>query len=193
METIKTEDVKITNKRHPLFKWILVVGIAVVANLFLNYALDAFYQEPRFEAFCPQKQVQEAILTKEACLLNGGQWSENIYPKDVYRTEPVQPLMEVRGYCNENFTCGKNYDAANKLYQRNVFIVLVIVGTAFLVGSMFVTSVEAVALGFSLAGILSLVIGTMRYWSSMDERLRVIVLGIALAALVWVGIKKFRE
>lgn len=182
-------------KRHPLFKWILVFGIMLVANLFLNYALDAFYPQPQYETFCPTQQVQEAVLTKDACLAKGGQWSENVVPKAVYNTAPVvSPVTtEVVGYCNENYTCQKGYEAATKIYDRNVFIVLVIAGTVFLVGSIFATSVEVVALGFSLAGILSFIVGTMRYWSNMDEKLRVVVLGIALIALIWVAVKKFKN
>ena len=168
----------------------------IVTNLFLNYALDVFYKSPKYETFCPSQQVNEAVLTKDACLAKGGQWNENTYPKEIYNA-PTQPVpatgVEVKGYCNEQYTCGKNFEEANKVYNRNVFIFLVIAGTALLIGSIFVAAIEAVALGFSLAGIISLIIGTIRYWSDMDERLRVIVLGIALIALVWIGIKKFNN
>ena len=171
----------------------------IVTNLFLNYALDVFYKAPKHEVFCPEPQVREAILTQEACLAKGGQWNESTYPKELYQGEtvPAQPApttaVEVKGYCNEQYTCGKNFEEANKVYNRNVFIFLVVAGTALLIGSIFAAAIEAVALGFSLAGILSLVIGTIRYWSDMDERLRVVVLGIALVAVVWIGIKKFNN
>lgn len=190
METNTTQSVE-ASKRHPLFKWILIVGIAIVANLFLNYALDAFYQKPLFETFCPSKQVNVPITTEKTCIDVGGQWNSDPY-RYVEAMKPI-PADAPKGSCNEYFTCQKGFDTADKLYQRNVFIVLVVAGTAFLVGGLFATAIEAVALGFSLAGILSLIIGTMRYWSSMDERLRVAVLGLALAALVWVGIKKFKN
>lgn len=190
METNTTQSVQI-KKRHPLFKWILVVGIALVANLFLNYALDAFYQQPQFETFCPAKQVNTPITTEKSCIAVGGQWNSDPY-RYVGVKEPI-PADAPKGYCNENFTCQKGFDEAMKIYNRNVFVVLVVAGTGFLVGSIFASAIEAVALGFSIAGILSLIIGTMRYWASMDERLRVIILGLALAALVWIGIKKFRD
>ena len=60
------------------------------------------------------------------------------------------------------------------------------------IGSFFIASFEVVSLGLSLAGILSLIIGSMRYWSAMDDYLRVVILGLALAALIYIGIKKFR-
>ncbi len=186
--TIKSIEVK---KRHPLFKWILVVGIALVANLFLNYALDAFYPAPQYETFCPTKQVNEPIINEKSCLAVGGQWNSDPY-RYVGVTVPI-PADAPKGYCNENFICQKGFDEANKIYNRNVFIALVVGGTAFLVGSMFVVAVEAVALGFSFAGIISFIVGTIRYWASMDDKLRVVVLGIALMALIWVGIKKFKN
>lgn len=166
----------------------------IVSNLFINYALDAFYPAPKYEVFCPQSQVQKAVTTQGACVAKGGQWNETAYPKDTNYTAPIPAgMVEIKGYCNENYTCQKNLDNAQKVYDRNVFIVLVVAGTALLIGGVFLTSAEAVALGFSFAGVLSLIIGTVRYWSSMDERLRVVVLGCALVALVWLGVKKFKD
>jgi len=192
METSTTKNSFLeVKKRHPLFKWILVFGIALVANLFLNFALDAFYQSPKFETFCPQKEIVTPITEQKQCTVAGGQWTSDPY-KYVGMSAPI-PADAPRGYCNENYTCGKIFDEAMKEYNRNVFIILVLAGTAMLIGSIFASTIEVVALGFSFAGILSLIIGTMRYWESMDERLRVIVLGFALAALVWIGIKKFKD
>ena len=51
---------------------------------------------------------------------------------------------------------------------------------------------EAVSLGLSLGGVLSFVIGTIGYWSDLSDVLRVVVLGIALVALIYLGIKKVR-
>lgn len=191
METLKQSSYVGVKQRHPLFKWILVVGIALVSNLFLNYALDAFYPSPKFDTFCPQKEVITPITEQKACIAAGGQWTNEPY-KYVGMATPV-PADAPRGYCNENYTCGKSFEEAMKGYNRNIFIVLVVAGTALLVGSIFASTIEAVALGFSFAGILSLIIGTMRYWASMDERLRVVVLGFALVSLVWIGVKKFRD
>ncbi len=196
METNTNQSTEV-KKRHPLFKWIFVGGIMIVANLFLNYTIAAFYPAPKYEVFCPQKQVNEALLTEDSCVATGGQWNEQLYtypyaPSEAVPT-PVRVQEKIQGYCNVNFTCQKNYDEANNVYNRNVFIMLVALGTALLVGSIFVTAIEAVALGFSFAGILSLIIGTTRYWGSMDDRMRVVVLGLALVALIWVGIKKFKN
>lgn len=191
----------IGGRARTFFKWILVVGLVIVINLFFYFAIDAFYKEPKFENFCKNEQVKPLVKTENECVLKGGQWTESPPDKSVivYQNERGAPVAvpapgeTVKGYCNEYFTCQKDFDFAHKVYNRNVFIVMVVLGVALVIGSYFVALYGAVSLGFALAGIVSLVVGSMRYWSDMDERLRVVVLGVALVVLVWYGIKKFRE
>ena len=41
-----------------------------------------------------------------------------------------------------------------------------------------------------MAGVLGLVISSMRYWSHLQDVYRFTLLGVALAILIWVGYKK---
>jgi hypothetical protein len=202
MENQQTNESPIVSGRaRSFFKWILVAGLVIVVNLFFYFAIDAFYQSPKYENFCKNEQVRPLVKTQEECVSKGGQWTEMPADKSiiVYQDRQNAPIAvpapgeTVNGYCNEDFTCQKGYEDARNVYNRNVFVILVILGVALVVGSYFVAAYGAVSLGFALAGILSLIIGSMRYWSDMDERVRVVVLGLALAALIWYGIKKFRE
>jgi len=179
-----------------ILKWALIIGIVIVTNLFAAYAIDVVYDEPDYTAFCEEKQVQEVYRTQDACVQAGGQWTPSIekYDPSTGRAIPVMEGEETTtGYCDPDFTCRQGYQDALSLYQRNVFIILSVLGVLLIIGSLFIAQIEAVSLGLSFAGVLSLIIGTIRYWSNMDEYLRVIVLGIALAALIWIGIKKFKN
>ena len=80
-----------------------------------------------------------------------------------------------------------------KVYNRNVFVVFVVAGILLLIGSVYLAGAEAVSLGLSFGGVLSLVIGSMRYWSDMNDILRVIILGVALVGLIYVAWKKFKD
>ncbi len=179
-----------------VLKWVLVVGIAIVLNLFFVYAIKVFYPEPEYTNFCENKQVKIIPDTKDECLSVGGQWTDDKYiQKTIPRNGSIEiPVIktESKGYCNPDFTCGQDFRNANDIYGRNVFVALVILGVVSIIGSLFVASIEAVSLGFSLGGVLALIIGTMRYWSAMDDYIRVIVLAFALVALIWIGIKKFK-
>jgi hypothetical protein len=171
-------------KHMVALKWILVIGIVVVLNLFFNFSLKLIYDAPKYEDYCKMEQINIAPKTQQACVDQGGRWSENNYP--------IEKGSEVMGYCDVDFTCRQEFSDMNSVYNRNVFMVLVALGIASVVAGMFIT-VSSVSLGLSLGGVLSFVIASMRYWSDMDEYLRVIVLAIALFALIWVGVKKLKD
>lgn len=173
-----------------LLKWALIIGIVVVLNLFLNYSISLFYKEPDYNNYFPQQQVVEPITTKEACLAVGGQWNENtnVMPKGIYPT-PTSPQIN-NSYCDPNFTKQQEFSNAQKVYQRNVFIMLVVLGVISLLLGAFIPN-EIITLGLSWGGVLSLIIASMRYWSTADNVVRVIILAFALGALIWLAVKKF--
>ncbi|MEK7135327.1 MAG: hypothetical protein AAB780_01335, partial [Patescibacteria group bacterium] len=90
-------------------------------------------------------------------------------------------------------TCRAEYETANKTYQRNVFVILVVLGAlSVLAGNMLVAN-PVISSGLSLAGVLSFLIASVRYWSSANDVIRVIILGIALGLLFWIAVKKFND
>lgn len=175
-----------------LLKWALVIGIVIVLNLFFNYAISLFYKEPDYNIFFPQQQVVEPITTKEACLGVGGQWTESPVPvsKGGYTTPVPVSSPQITSYCDPNFTKQQQFNDAQKVYQRTIFIILVVLGVISLVSGAFIAN-EIVTLGLSWGGVLSLIIASMRYWSSADNLIRVLILGFALVVLIWLAIKKF--
>lgn len=173
-----------------VLKWALIIGIVVVLNLFFNYAISLFYKEPDYNDYFRQPQVVEQITTKEACLQVGGQWTENpAYYKGEQVPVPVSS-PQITSYCNPDFTKQQEFSDAQKVYHRTIFIILVVLGVLSLVAGAFIAN-EIVTLGLSWGGVLSLVIASMRYWSSADNLIRVLILGFALVVLIWLAIKKF--
>lgn len=172
-------------------KWALAISILVVLNLFFNYGIYTFYKGPKFENFCRQELNSVNYTTKDSCESAGGMWNEN-YPKNV-PVDVTVPTKVQTGYCDVYYTCQKDFTAVSSVYNRNVFIVLVVLGLATLVGGLFIGISAAVSTGFTLGGVLSMIIGSIRYWSDMNDYLRFGLLGVALAVLVWLGIKKFND
>jgi hypothetical protein len=180
-------------KNINILKWALVLGIVIVLNLFINVSIALVYDQPEWDKFCVQKQVTVSPDTQEKCVAGGGAWTENAgYTMDAKPvTAPSQ--IEPKGYCDVNFTCQKDYSEALSVYNRNVFIVLVVAGVVSLGAGFFLAQYTAVSFGLSFGGVLSFVIGSVRYWSDMDDYLRVIILGLALAVLIWIGVKKIKD
>ncbi len=179
------------NTQSKVLKWSLIIGIVIVLNLFFNYALSLVYKQPDFALFCPSLQVITQPETQDQCVSKGGQWTY-----DAYYGKPL-PLQvgEVRpaGYCDPQYTCRQAYDSAQKTYDRNVFVTLVILGALMVFVGNFFKGNEVVSNSFALGGVLSFIIASMRYWSSADDLIKVVILAIALALLFWVAIKKFRS
>ena len=177
-----------------VLRWLLIISIMIVLNLFFNYAISSFYHAPKYEDFCKSEQINVQPTSKEVCVNSGGQWNESStiekpIPMDVRETQKLQTTS----FCDTSFTCRKNYEQSLELYQRNVFVALVILGVITLAVGFAISASSVVSLGLSFGGVLSLVIASIRYWSAMNEYIRVIILGLALAVLIWLGIKKFTE
>ena len=182
-----------------ILKWPLIVGIVIVLNLFFLYAVKVAYPNPDYEDFCAKEQVIKKINTKTECLEVGGQWNENISLNE--RPILVEPTGEMRpdlvvvedGHCNQNFICSQQFDTAREDYERNVFIALIIFGVLAVVIGFLTMGKEVISIALSLGGVLSFIIASIRYWQYASDWLHLAILGVALAVLIWLGIKKFTE
>ena len=169
----------------------------VVLNLFFNYGIYTFYKPAEFEKFCPAELNQKQYADKEACEKVGGSWYEG--KSNVLRMEggptPIVSTVptESAGWCDATAKCREGFEVSQAVYNRNVFVVLVILGLVSLGSGFMLISAKPVANGFLGGGILSLIVGAIRYWSSMDDYLRFVILGIALAVLIWLGYKKISD
>lgn len=170
---------------HPVvLKWLVIIGLALVTNLLLIQITRTVFHEPQFERYCESKPVMGTLQTENDCLSAGGQWNATVPDK----------MTGVAGYCNEQFQCQKDYESAQKIYQRNGFLVSVIGGTILLGIAVFLpVTVLAVANGLSFGAILSFIVGSTGYWSYMDEWLRLVVLVVAFVALIVLAMKKLRK
>jgi hypothetical protein len=177
-----------TKQSSGVVRWSLIMGIVIVVNLFFNYALSLVYKAPDYTAYFPQSQVVPNIATEQDCIAVGGQWNGNA-PMPQPTNSPIVPKTP-SGYCNPDFTKQQQFDAAQKHYDRNIFIALVVLGVISIVCGMLLEN-TVLSLSFSWGGVLSLIIASMRYWSDANNLLKVIILAIALGGLIWVAIKKF--
>ena len=174
-------------KQSNFVKISIIIAIVIVMNMFFNYAVSLVYKEPVFDAYVKPTQVVETIKTKDQCISVGGQWSENAYP-----SPDLKGKTEVQGYCNENYTKQLNYDAARKVYEKKVFITLIVLGILSLIAGGFVT-ISILSIAFAWGGVLSLIIASMRYWSQADNLAKVVILALALGILIWLAVKKFNK
>lgn len=177
------------NTSNRIGKWSVIIGIMIVLNLFFNYALSLAYKSPEYNNFCPNEQVINIPDDQNECVAQGGQWTDNGY---YGKPMPVGEVVPI-GYCDLQYTCRQEFEDAMKSYNRNIFIVLVVLGAVSVLAGNFFVGNEVITGGLSLAGVLSFLVASVRYWSSANDLIRVIILAIALGLLFWIAIKKFNQ
>jgi len=175
-------------KYSAIIKWSLIVGIVIVINLFFNYAISLIYNNPQYDSYCKNTQVIEAVTVKDICITKGGQWNENSYMEPTVVGKTV-----VNGSCDLQYTCRNEFNSASRVYERNIFITLVALGIILVVLSFYLTFSWILSVSASMAGILSIIIASTRYWGEANNWLRVTILFVALIVLIYLAIKKFRD
>jgi hypothetical protein len=172
-----------------ILRWSVILGIIIVLNLFFNYTLSLVYKSPDYEAFCPTSQVVIIPDNQKSCVDQGGQWTNNTYYGKPLSKGETQPA----GYCDLQYTCRANFETASNTYNRNIFVALVLLGALSVFVGNFFKGNNVVSVGLALGGVLSFIIASMRYWSAANDFIRVAILAVALAILIWVAIKKFKN
>lgn len=188
-----------------LKKFGLGLAIVIIFNLFVNYGINTFYKAPEYNKFCNPERLKQAVNTRTSCEAAGGLWTENIGYTNTYGVDntgqtkpmPAPTTIEIKnqqltGWCDQDYSCRKDYETVNNVYRRNVFIVWIIAGIASIVASFSIMVVPMLSTSFMFAGLLALLIGTLEYWSAMQDYLRFIILGIALVFLVGVAYRKLK-
>jgi len=194
-------------EKFSIKKFGIGLAIIIIFNLFVNYGINTFYKGPEYNNFCNPERLKQSLNTRTSCEAVGGLWTENVGYENVnaYATDgngqtkaiPAPTTIEIKnqqptGWCDQDYTCRKDFDSVNDIYRRNMFIVWIIAGVVAIGGSFLITAVSMLSTSFMFSGLLSLLIGNMEYWSAMQDYLRFIILGIALAFLVGVAYRKLK-
>ncbi len=183
-------------KTSKLKKTILGIGIALLLALFLGYTIHTAFERPDSEDFCedikPMIEVDycedyEQTIQPEfrgPVPIGKGCYCYEIDKEGNKRCETTSP---------EYTKCWQKYDAAREKHEKNSFISLVILGLLSIFIGGVLLKVEAVSSGIMGGGVLTLLYASMRFWGSLPDYGRLLILGIALAALIWIGYKKFTK
>ncbi|HII16804.1 TPA: hypothetical protein HA361_02725 [Candidatus Woesearchaeota archaeon] len=200
---------------------LLAIAIAIILSLFVGYSINTLFHEPKYEDFCnstedPLRMEKPAssdhsLVTQASCEEDGGKW--NAYQGQVeeqymekYVCDPeaaesgkvtlnciINTTALPRGYCDFDYYCREDFESAQESHGRLVFILSGIVGLIAIVIGGLILRVEAVGSGIMGGGILAVIYGTLRYWGNLPDYARVIILGIVLAVLIWMGYRKLQK
>jgi len=166
--------------------WILGIIIAVVFVMFCAYGTNLLYKSPEYNQYCrvtPYPYYEN--ITKPICEAGNGTWvQQNI--------ECVKAPC-IQGYCDYYSKCQTEFDKADKNYSQNLFIISLIFSLIVIGIAMFFIKVESVAGGLMLGSLFFIIYGTARYWRFMENWGRFIILGLALAGLIYIGYRTAKK
>ena len=183
---------------------ILGISITILFVLFVVFGIRAFYKEPKYDDFCnstmfieraypypikePYREINQSLCYKIE--VKNYDFEQDCYGKKgqvIYA--PDENGCRVAKECN---FCNKNFDDVRNIYNKYVFIVSGIVGIiAVIIGA--ILHLPSVSTGLFGGGVITIIYGTIRYWSELADWARFIIIGIALGVLIYLGYKKFRN
>ncbi len=181
---------------HPKFvRWALLIGIVIALNLFFVAVQSMIVAEPQYEDYCPTT-VQQA-LTPEVCSAQNGVWVETPNDPNVSGVTDAmrksEKIYQPNGYCDYYQKCQPIYDAAREEHQMLAFALMVGFGVLALIVGVIPMGSSIVSSGLSYGGVLALIIAAGGYWNEAGQLLRLAISLVALGALLYLGIKRFKD
>lgn len=182
---------------------VLGVGIFIVFMFLLHNGIRAFYDQPSYEDFAS---------CKAAGYGPNGEYFGYTYPIKYPGTENCSIISGIReqeqqcstqggqvlynyddagcisGFKECNF-CQQDFNEAMKKYNRNVFVIALIVGIIVLIIGFTILSVEPVGSSLMASGIGAIIYGTIVNWENLGNLGRFLLLLIALVLLVWIALR----
>jgi len=191
---------------------LLAIAIAIVFVFFIGFGISSFYKTPKYEDFCGEREKFIDVITRPVCDEIGGKWNPRDFPRTQENFDNNQLLctkvsekddvvnlnchsqeqLENQGFCERDYQCRKDYDDSREKYNRNVFIFATGIGIIILILG-FALNMASVSSGLMGGGILTIIYGTIRYWSDLPDFGRFVILGITLTILIWLGYKKISK
>lgn len=171
----------------------LTLGIAILFVLFIVFFVEAVYESPKYEDFCDQGYYAYPRVANPETLNCTPIYNETLFNNCSKEHGEIRYRFDERGcekeaYCNY---CSRDFNDANSKYNKNIFYISAIVGIIVILAGLYLPKrIDAVASGFMFGGILVLLQGTVRVFGDLGKWWRVIVLGIELILLIWIGYKK---
>jgi len=189
---------------------ILGVSIAIIFLLFVIFGIKAFYNEPNYEDFCKRGTLIDVVYSR-------GYYAEYPYPAGFKEptadvcAKAITEYDKFRKNCGEKKAdvlyefdekgcqiakectfCQQGYEKVRNIYFRNVFIISGIIGIIVIIIGV-ILHLTSVSAGLFGGGVLTIIYGTISYWSELADWARFIILGIALGILIWLGYKKLNK
>lgn len=164
-----------------------MLGIVVALNLFFFVGRSLVLTMPSYDDYCPTRIPPPS--TQATCEAQNWTWVAT--PDDTRVTAVAKNNPE--GYCDQYQVCQPLYDAAQNQYEMYSFVIMVGLGVLALIAGVIPMGSSIVSTGLSYGGVVALIIAALGYWGEAGNLLKLGISAIALVALIYIGIKRFKD
>jgi hypothetical protein len=173
-------------------KIIVVFVIGVLYAVFVTSVSDAVYPSPDYADYCEEMMMPMPVVQPKECPVIPQPECEKGASMAYEYDSSGCPSKAICDYCYPNF------EKAQEKYNFVIFIISSILGLAAIAIGLFLPIKgnnlnEWVATGFMLGGLISLFIGTIRYYADMARIARPIVLLVELVLIIYLAYKKLKK
>ena len=160
-----------------------MLGIVVILNVFFTVIVALAYPSPQYNDYCPNIQSSVTPVTAATCDAQGGVWNS---------AATTKPTV-AEGYCDMYAKCQKPYQAAADQHALYAFVIMIGLGIVAFAFGLIPFGSSIVSSGLSYGGVLSFIIGSMEYWGSAGNWIRLAISAAGLVALLYIGWRRFRD
>lgn len=163
--------------------WGLAIAIAVLFTLSATSLAEVIETQPQYEDFCKPEMTSLNFDNKSACTENNGRWNE--YSDPAPKTEP-------NGYCDTTYVCNADFQSARKIFGQGAFVTYIVLASIAIIVGVYLNKSFPVVTGLILGGIITSIVGAIKYFEYTPPLLRTILLVAICGLLVFIGIRKFQ-
>ncbi|MCX6786570.1 MAG: hypothetical protein NTU85_01985 [Candidatus Kaiserbacteria bacterium] len=182
-----------TNTPPKFVRWALMLGIVIILNVFFTVIVALAYPSPEYNDYCPNIQQTTAPADAITCDAQGGVWNSYTPSSPDVSAPSAAKSMSSSGYCDMYAKCQKPYQAAVDHRALYAFVIMVGLGVVALVIGLIPLGSSIVSSGLSYGGVLAFIIGSMEYWGSAGNWIRLGISTVGLVALLYIGWRRFRD
>ncbi len=135
------------------------IAVAVVVYLVLILGIQAFYPEPVYEEYCNNTSYESKPVWTEGC-------DYNITVKeclDLNNESFIDSRAQARTQCYDTF------NEARKDYEGTLFLITATLGILVIIIAFFTLTMINISSGLIMSGVVLIVYGFIRGWSSTND------------------------
>lgn len=177
---------------------LLGVFVAIMLCIFVNLLVSYVYSGPEYQKYCPAQAFDSQFPAKT--IPGTGIYSNCTFDDSINKVaENCSQTMGQPKYnydsrgCVTSFKscdmCSKNFDDAQKAYNRKVFFIFAIIGFALIIYGLFAGSLLLQIVSLPSGAFLVIESATKNF----DDKLFVIItFGLLIIGALYLAIKKFK-